>query len=162
MDLTRRRMDGYLHSRTVIVYCNASHLDGLTHPAIEKGISMNSRTLFYGAAVLPGFLSLAGLSAQTNSTVLAPKTPVGWNSWDSFGPSVGENEVKANAEVMATKFAKFSWQYVVVDIEWVPTGCARARIYSSWPRDDGQLACERAFQTDTSVGRFAGFEQRSA
>jgi alpha-galactosidase len=79
---------------------------------------MNLRSLFYGAAVLSGSLSLAELSAQTNSPVLAPKPPMGWNSWDSFGPSVSEDEVKANADVMATKLAKFGWQYVVVDIEW--------------------------------------------
>ena len=79
---------------------------------------MTFRNLLYRAAVLPGLLSFTGLSAQTNSTVLAPKPPMGWNSWDSFGPSVREDEVKANADVMATKLAKFGWQYVVVDIEW--------------------------------------------
>ncbi|AXC15925.1 Alpha-galactosidase precursor [Acidisarcina polymorpha] len=43
---------------------------------------------------------------------------MGWNSWDSFGPSVRENEVKANADFIAGKLLKFGWQYVVVDIEW--------------------------------------------
>ena len=43
---------------------------------------------------------------------------MGWNSWDSFGPTVRENEVKANADAMAAKLSKFGWQYVVVDIEW--------------------------------------------
>ncbi|WP_353062421.1 glycoside hydrolase family 27 protein [Tunturibacter psychrotolerans] len=43
---------------------------------------------------------------------------MGWNSWDSFGPSVREDEVKANTNVLAAKLAKFGWQYIVVDIEW--------------------------------------------
>src|SRR5271155_6093832 len=50
--------------------------------------------------------------------MLAPTPPMGWNSWDSFGPTVREDEVKANADAMAAKLAKFGWQYVVVDIEW--------------------------------------------
>jgi hypothetical protein len=50
--------------------------------------------------------------------VLAPTPPMGWNSWDSFGTGVTEAEVKANADYMASKLAKFGWQYIVVDIQW--------------------------------------------
>jgi hypothetical protein len=57
-------------------------------------------------------------AAAASDTILAPTPPMGWNSWDSFGPTVRENEVKANADAMAAKLAKFGWQYVVVDIEW--------------------------------------------
>ena len=44
--------------------------------------------------------------------------------WASFLGGVNSEErtactkVKANADAMATKLAKFGWQYVVVDIEW--------------------------------------------
>src|SRR5476651_1782974 len=31
----------------------------------------------------------------------APTPPMGWNSWDCFGPTVVESEVKANADYMA-------------------------------------------------------------
>ena len=61
---------------------------------------------------------LAPVAAAAPSTPLAPTPPMGWNSWDSFGPTVKENEVKANADAMAAKLAKFGWNYVVVDIEW--------------------------------------------
>ena len=43
---------------------------------------------------------------------------MGWNSWVSYGPSVTEKEVKANADYMAKHLAKHGWQYVVVDIQW--------------------------------------------
>lgn len=43
---------------------------------------------------------------------------MGWNSWDSYGYTVRETEVKANADFMAAHMAGFGWQYVVVDIEW--------------------------------------------
>ena len=55
---------------------------------------------------------------STKPTILAPTPPMGWNSWDTFGPSVREEEVKANSDVMAAKLAKYGWKYVVVDIEW--------------------------------------------
>ena len=57
-------------------------------------------------------------SALAADTMLAPTPPMGWNSWDSFGPTVKENEVKANADAMAAELAASGWQYVVVDIEW--------------------------------------------
>lgn len=43
---------------------------------------------------------------------------MGWNSWDCFGPTVTEAEVKANADYMATHLKPFGWEYVVVDIRW--------------------------------------------
>lgn len=49
---------------------------------------------------------------------LAQSPPLGWNSWDSFGTTVTEAEVKANADYMAAHLAKHGWQYVVVDIQW--------------------------------------------
>jgi hypothetical protein len=53
---------------------------------------------------------------------------MGWNSWDSFGPTVREDEVKANADFMANNLAKFGWKYVIVDIEWYQPN-ARAHGY---------------------------------
>lgn len=44
--------------------------------------------------------------------------PMGWNSWDCFGPSVVETEVKANADYMAKNLAASGWEYIVVDIRW--------------------------------------------
>ncbi|HKX31317.1 MAG TPA: glycoside hydrolase family 27 protein [Blastocatellia bacterium] len=62
---------------------------------------------------------LAGLASATRpETPLAPRPPMGWNSWDSFGTSVTEAEVKANADYMATHLKRHGWEYVVVDIQW--------------------------------------------
>lgn len=44
--------------------------------------------------------------------------PRGWNSWDCFGPTVTEPEVKANADYMSKHLKKFGWEYIVVDIRW--------------------------------------------
>lgn len=44
--------------------------------------------------------------------------PMGWNSWDCYGPTVEEHEVKANADYMAEKLKAHGWEYIVVDIRW--------------------------------------------
>jgi hypothetical protein len=43
---------------------------------------------------------------------------MGWNSWDCYGTTVTEAEVKANADYMAARLKQHGWQYVVVDIQW--------------------------------------------
>ena len=59
----------------------------------------------------------ANLQGQ-NFTDWALTPPMGWNSWDCYGPTVTENEVKANADYMAGHLEKFGWKYIVVDIRW--------------------------------------------
>jgi alpha-galactosidase len=50
--------------------------------------------------------------------LLAAKPPMGWNSWDCFGTSVTEAEVKSNATYMAKNLKKFGWQYIIIDLDW--------------------------------------------
>lgn len=49
---------------------------------------------------------------------VAPTPPMGWNSWDSYGTTVTEAQVEANADVMARNLSSHGWQYIVVDIQW--------------------------------------------
>ena len=67
-------------------------------------------------------LLLASISVNygqiRSKTLLAPTPPMGWNSWDSYGPTVTEAEVKANADYMSRYLASYGWQYIVVDIQW--------------------------------------------
>ena len=51
-------------------------------------------------------------------SIIAKTPPMGWNSWDCYGASVTEDEVKGNAEYMAKHLIKYGWEYVVVDIQW--------------------------------------------
>ena len=55
---------------------------------------------------------------ETSFKDWAQTPPMGWNSWDCFGPTVVESEVKANADYMAEKLLPYGWEYVVVDIRW--------------------------------------------
>jgi alpha-galactosidase len=83
-------------------------------------------SLFIGLIALPVMLLI---SCNTNKTTSsqpgvpafhewAPTPPMGWNSWDCYGPTVVEDEVKANADYMAANLKKFGWEYIVVDIRW--------------------------------------------
>jgi alpha-galactosidase len=67
--------------------------------------------------------ALAAVAASSTPSIgaqspLAPLPPMGWNSWDAYGTTVREAEVKANADVMASSLKQYGWQYIVVDIQW--------------------------------------------
>ncbi|MCT2535977.1 glycoside hydrolase family 27 protein [Aquibacillus koreensis] len=60
-----------------------------------------------------------GIEANKGKTVsVAQAPPMGWNSWDCYGATVTEEEVKANADYMAKHLKDFGWEYIVVDIQW--------------------------------------------
>lgn len=49
---------------------------------------------------------------------VALKPPLGWNSWDCYGPAVNEVQLLGNARYMAKHLKAHGWQYVVCDIQW--------------------------------------------
>lgn len=57
------------------------------------------------------------ISAQ-EKTFKAPTPPMGWNSYNSFGAAVYEEDVKANADYMAEHMKDLGWEYIVVDYCW--------------------------------------------
>jgi hypothetical protein len=64
------------------------------------------------------FVSKASVPDSLKFLKWAATPPMGWNSWDCYGPTVTENEVKANADYMAKNLKKSGWEYIVVDIRW--------------------------------------------
>ena len=70
-------------------------------------------------AVVFGFVGLSHAGYGEKQFWFWAKTPpMGWNSWDCYGPTVTEQEVKANADYMAEHLKQYGWEYVVVDIRW--------------------------------------------
>ena len=49
---------------------------------------------------------------------LAEKPPMGWNSWNCYGWTVNEAQVRANAEYMAKNLKKLGYEYIVIDANW--------------------------------------------
>lgn len=72
--------------------------------------------------ILSGIFSLSAQSKIIPDSLeflrWASTPPMGWNSWDCYGPTVVESEVKANADYMAKHLKKFGWEYIVIDIRW--------------------------------------------
>lgn len=64
---------------------------------------------------------------------MAGSPPMGWNSWDCYGTTVTESEVKANADYMAARLKQHGWQYIVVDIQWSD---AKAKSHGYRPNAD--------------------------
>jgi len=60
----------------------------------------------------------APVAAAAQGAPLTPTPPMGWNSWDAYGTTVREDQVKANADAMARDLARYGYRYVVVDIQW--------------------------------------------
>jgi len=71
--------------------------------------------------LLLGFVLPDAGKAQGASSLLAATPPMGWNSWDGYGTTIKESEVKANAQWFAEHLKPYGWQYVVVDMEWFVT-----------------------------------------
>jgi alpha-galactosidase len=74
---------------------------------------------------------------------------MGWNSWDCFGTTVKESEVKANADYMASRLRRYGWQYIVVDIQWSDPK-AKAHGY----RPNADLAMDAYGRLIPAVNRF--------
>lgn len=82
-----------------------------------KNYSTNLNRVFL-SCILLFFCSLSSVFAQGDFRTWASTPPMGWNSWDCYGSTVTEQEVKANADYMAKQLKSFGWNYVVVDIRW--------------------------------------------
>lgn len=75
---------------------------------------MNRRNRFF--LLIIGFLLVINnLIAQGQ---FATSPPMGWNSYDCFGASVTEQEIKINADMMAVHLKDYGWEYIVVDYCW--------------------------------------------
>jgi len=94
---------------TLVAYCAA--VAGLLAPA------------WAGAADGPA-ASDATPSRPLEFLSWAPTPPMGWNSWDSFGTTITEAQVKQQADFMAEHLLPHGWCILTVDIQWYEPGAA--------------------------------------
>ena len=76
---------------------------------------------------------------DTSAPVKAWRPPMGWNSWDSYGTTITEEEVLANARFMAGHLKDAGWDTLVIDAGWFDPN-AHAHGYS-----DGTPLCIDAY-----------------
>jgi hypothetical protein len=72
------------------------------------------KSVFLHAAL---FAAVCLLPLSIHAQTLAPTPPMGWNSWDSYGFTIDEEQFKANAAVLAS-LEQYGWKYVVIDEGW--------------------------------------------
>ena len=90
---------------------------------------------------------------------LAPTPPMGWNSWDSYGETITESDIKANAAWMAEHLKSYGWEYVVVDEGWYVTNqSARSNTVPAEFRLDAYGRYTPAVTTIPSAEHDAGFK----
>ncbi len=75
-------------------------------------VRMGLRGIVAACMLLLGVLRVAAEDKQASTP------PMGWNSWDSFGLRINEEQFRANMTVMAAQLKEFGWQYVVIDEGW--------------------------------------------
>ncbi len=71
--------------------------------------------LFFLRSLCTIFLLTTAFAGDAN---IAPTPPMGWNSWDSYGQVINEQQFKSATDWMAKNLRRFGWRYVVVDEGW--------------------------------------------
>ena len=87
------------------------------------------------------------MSSTMTPNFLAATPPMGWNSWDSYGLSVTEEEFNSTAEILHTQLQEYGWQYAVVDEGW----------YLTNPNSNGKPAWQYVMDAN---GRYIPAENR--
>ena len=82
---------------------------------------VSRRDVLAGAAAAPLTVAQPGTRAA-DFHALAPAPPMGWNSWDSFGPTIREDEARENAQIMAKRLLPHGYNIFTVDIQWYEPG----------------------------------------
>lgn len=68
------------------------------------------------AAMLVIALSASG--AREDESTLAQTPPMGWNSWDSWGLTINEQQFRDTVTWFHNHLQRYGWQYVVIDEGW--------------------------------------------
>jgi len=128
--------------------------------------SMNRRELIAAAgavalAATPGKSGSAHADPRPSAAkvLLAPKPPMGWNSWNSFATTITEDQAIANADIMTRELKPYGYDIFTVDIQWYE-GTATGYEYSSKPVPtmDGNARLLPAPNRFPSSARGAGFK----
>jgi alpha-galactosidase len=118
------------------------------HPVLFSVTATGEKPIRFTAERLPGWLKLDSETGQLSGTPDAPgehlvrvsaknrrgvahrtvkfvvgeaialTPPMGWNSWNSWGWNVTQDQVLGSAKVMATTLRDHGWSYVNIDDTW--------------------------------------------
>ncbi|WP_375450697.1 glycoside hydrolase family 27 protein [uncultured Devosia sp.] len=61
---------------------------------------------------------MADQNSIGSDEVLAPRPPMGWNSWNSFATTITEAQALETAGIMAERLLPFGYDVFTIDIQW--------------------------------------------
>ena len=99
------------------------------------GINLTRRGALNLMGAAPVVASAAGISHASASTsgVLAPRPPMGWNSWNSFATTIDEAQSREIAAIMAKELLPFGYDVFTIDIQWYEPE-AKSYTYNNSPK----------------------------
>lgn len=82
-------------------------------------IRLNRRSVLAGGTMgLTAPLAAAPLGRRRTAPLLAPRPPMGWNSWNSFATTINEQQALETARIMQAKLLPFGYDILTIDIQW--------------------------------------------
>ncbi len=82
------------------------------------GAGISRRAALAGAGLAGTAMLTAGATAAVTGGTLAPRPPMGWNSWNSFATTITEAQARETAAIMREKLLPFGYDVFTVDIQW--------------------------------------------
>lgn len=79
---------------------------------------MKSRRLKLFAMLIVASSCILQAQEKPKYWQIAPTPPLGWNSWDIYGTTVTEQQIKEQADAMAKYLLPSGYKYLTVDIQW--------------------------------------------
>ena len=117
---------------------------------------MKTRQLLQCAA---GVFLAAALQAQG----LAPTPPMGWNSWDSYGLRINEQQFRDNVDALAARLKPAGYNYAVIDEGWYmanPEDRPKPELLKYSVDANGRfIPVTTRFPSAEQNGKYVGFEQ---
>jgi alpha-galactosidase len=95
-------------------------------------MKLSRRSALGLAAATPLMAASTAKAATKRPRLLAPTPPMGWNSWNSFGPTINEAQVRENAQIMVEKLLPSGYNVFTIDIQWYEPE-AKSYTYNSNP-----------------------------
>jgi hypothetical protein len=95
-------------------------------------VSGVGRRELLAASVAAAALPAVAPAAERAMPSLAPKPPMGWNSWNSFATTITEAQAIETAQIMAAKLLPAGYDVFTIDIQWYEPN-ANSYTYSAKP-----------------------------
>lgn len=101
-----------------------------------------------GSSIAAPFVSTKVKSLKYRIPDLAPKPPLGWNSFDSYGVYLHFDAAMANLEAFHQKLQPHGYEYFVIDLGW----------YGEYSLVEGTLFPNEKHATDLSLDKYGLLE----